>query len=171
MKKTLQALSLLLMLMAWAGNVSAAAVAAGPSRGLAASEVARVSSACGTMIDLGSDVTIKEGEEDGDHWQEGVLYDEFGFRPQEIDHLTPIWYSYEGDDIFESFDEDDGHFELKKGAFGTATITATYDGDEDYGYLGCKASYTVTYRPYRCSPLWTSRSPRRPTPYPPTAAP
>ena len=152
MKKTLQALSLFLMLMAWADNVSAAAVAAAvPSRGLAASEVARVSSACGTMIDLGSDVTIKEGEEDGEHWQEGVLYDEFGFAPQERDYLTPIWYSYEGDDIFESFDEDDGHFVLKKGAFGTATITATYDGDEQYGYLGSTASYTVTYRPYKCT--------------------
>ena len=54
-----------------------------------------------------------------------------------------ISYKATGDAIFASFDETTGAAALKTGSFGTATITATYAGDDTYATSS--ASYKVNY--------------------------
>lgn len=55
-----------------------------------------------------------------------------------------ISYKATGDAIFASFEEATGAATLKTGSFGTATITATFAGDDTY--QGSSAKYTVTYK-------------------------
>lgn len=59
---------------------------------------------------------------------------------QELTDKT-IKYAQTGDDIFATFDETTGAATLKSGVYGTATVTATYEGDDTYE--GSEASYTV----------------------------
>ena len=55
-----------------------------------------------------------------------------------------IAYTKSGDDIFATFNTATGDATLKTGVFGTATVTATYVGDETYEKA--EASYTVTVK-------------------------
>lgn len=59
---------------------------------------------------------------------------------QELTDKT-IKYAHTGDDIFATFDETTGAATLKSGVYGTATVTATYVGDDTYEEA--KASYNV----------------------------
>lgn len=52
-----------------------------------------------------------------------------------------ITYTHSGSEIFASFNKDTGAATLKTGVYGTATVTATYEGDETYDKA--EASYTV----------------------------
>lgn len=54
-----------------------------------------------------------------------------------------ITYSKTGDDIFSSFDTTDGTLALNGNA-GTATVTATFNGNNDDTYASSSASYTIT---------------------------
>ena len=55
-----------------------------------------------------------------------------------------ITYTKSGDDIFATFDAATGAATLKTGVYGTATVTATYEGDDTYEKA--EASYTVTIK-------------------------
>lgn len=59
---------------------------------------------------------------------------------QELTDKT-IKYAHTDDDIFATFDETTGAATLKSGVYGTATVTATYEGDDTYEKS--EASYTV----------------------------
>lgn len=59
---------------------------------------------------------------------------------QELTGKT-IEYAHTGDEIFATFDKTTGAATLKSGVYGTATVTATYAGDDTYE--GSEASYTV----------------------------
>lgn len=52
-----------------------------------------------------------------------------------------ITYSYSGSEIFATFNTATGDATLKTGVYGTATVTATYEGDKTYEKA--EASYTV----------------------------
>lgn len=52
-----------------------------------------------------------------------------------------ITYAHSGDEIFASFNDKTGAATLKTGVYGTATVTATYKGDDTYEKA--EASYTV----------------------------
>lgn len=55
-----------------------------------------------------------------------------------------ITYAYSGSEIFATFNTATGDATLKTGVYGTATVTATYAGDETYEKA--VASYTVTVK-------------------------
>lgn len=55
-----------------------------------------------------------------------------------------ITYAYSGSEIFATFNTTTGDATLKTGVYGTATVTATYVGDETYEKA--VASYTVTVK-------------------------
>lgn len=55
-----------------------------------------------------------------------------------------ITYAYSGSEIFATFNTTTGDATLKTGVYGTATVTATYAGDETYEKA--VASYTVTVK-------------------------
>lgn len=63
-----------------------------------------------------------------------------------------ITYSKTGDDIFTSFDETTGTLALN-GKAGTATVTASFSGDETYA--ASSASYTITVQDNRATPTFT----------------
>lgn len=63
-----------------------------------------------------------------------------------------ITYSKTGDDIFTSFDETTGTLALN-GKAGTATVTASFSGDE--AYAASSASYTITVQDNRATPTFT----------------
>ena len=55
-----------------------------------------------------------------------------------------ITYAYSGSEIFATFNTATGDATLKTGVYGTATVTATYAGDDTYAKA--VASYTVTVK-------------------------
>ena len=55
-----------------------------------------------------------------------------------------ITYAKSGDDIFATFDATTGAATLKSGVYGTATVIATYEGDDTYAKA--ESSYTVTIK-------------------------
>lgn len=63
-----------------------------------------------------------------------------------------ITYSKKGDDIFTSFDASTGTLALN-GKAGTATVTASFSGDETYA--ASSASYTITVQDNRATPTFT----------------
>lgn len=63
-----------------------------------------------------------------------------------------ITYSKTGDDIFTSFDASTGTLALN-GKAGTATVTASFSGDETYA--ASSASYTITVQDNRATPTFT----------------
>lgn len=63
-----------------------------------------------------------------------------------------ITYSKTGDDIFTSFEESTGNLALN-GKAGTATVTATFAGDDTYA--NSTASYTITVQDNRTTPTLT----------------
>lgn len=63
-----------------------------------------------------------------------------------------ITYSKTGDDIFTSFDVSTGTLALN-GKAGTATVTASFSGDETYA--ASSASYTITVQDNRATPTFT----------------
>lgn len=63
-----------------------------------------------------------------------------------------ITYSKTGDDIFTSFDASTGNLALN-GKAGTATVTASFSGDETYA--ASSASYTITVQDNRATPTFT----------------
>lgn len=124
-----------------------AADAARPSHGQTASGATRALET--TTVDFNEkSITVIEGEEAEEGKYDGLyatVNDEVGYSIQ-IGY-GELEYSYEGDDIFKYFDTSTGDFTLKKGSFGTATVTAKYKGNN--AYAPSEASYIVTYREYR----------------------
>ena len=80
--------------------------------------------------------SINGGDEASFKGQSAKLY----AGKQELTDKT-IKYAHTGNDIFATFDETTGAATLKSGVYGTATVTATYAGDDTYE--GSEASYTV----------------------------
>lgn len=81
-------------------------------------------------------ISINGGDEASFKGQSAKLY----AGKQELTDKT-IKYAHTGNDIFATFDETTGAATLKSGVYGTATVTATYVGDDTYEEA--KASYTV----------------------------
>lgn len=81
-------------------------------------------------------ISINGGDEASFKGQSAKLY----AGEQELTDKT-IEYAHTGDDIFATFDVTTGAATLKSGVYGTATVTATYAGDETYEKA--EASYTV----------------------------
>lgn len=81
-------------------------------------------------------ITINGGDEANFKGQSAKLY----AGKQELTDKT-IEYAHTGNDIFATFDGTTGAATLKSGVYGTATVTATYVGDETYEKA--VASYTV----------------------------
>ena len=81
-------------------------------------------------------ITINGGDEANFKGQSAKLY----AGEQELTDKT-IKYAHTDDDIFATFDETTGAATLKSGVYGTATVTATYVGDDTYAKA--EASYTV----------------------------
>ena len=81
-------------------------------------------------------ISINGGDEASFKGQSAKLY----AGKQELTDKT-IKYAHTGNDIFATFDETTGAATLKSGVYGTATVTATYAGDDTYEEA--KASYTV----------------------------
>ena len=84
-------------------------------------------------------ISINGGDEASFKGQSAKLY----AGEQELTDKT-IKYAHTGNDIFATFDETTGAATLKSGVYGTATVTATYVGDETYEEA--VASYTVTVK-------------------------
>ncbi len=84
-------------------------------------------------------ISINGGDEASFKGQPAKLY----AGKQELTDKT-IKYTHTDDDIFATFDETTGAATLKSGVYGTATVTATYAGDETYEEA--VASYTVTVK-------------------------
>lgn len=85
-------------------------------------------------------ISINGGDEASFKGQSAKLY----AGEQELADKT-IEYAYTtGDDIFATFDRTTGAATLKSGVYGTATVTATYAGDDTYEKA--EASYTVTVK-------------------------
>lgn len=84
-------------------------------------------------------ITINGGDEANFKGQSAKLY----AGEQELTDKT-IKYAHTDDDIFATFDETTGAATLKSGVYGTATVTATYAGDDTYEKA--VASYTVTVK-------------------------
>lgn len=83
-------------------------------------------------------ITINGGDEASFKGQSAKLY----AGEQELtDKTIEYAYTYTGDDIFATFDKTTGAATLKSGVYGTATVTATYAGDDTYAKA--VASYTV----------------------------
>ena len=81
-------------------------------------------------------ISINGGDEASFKGQPAKLY----AGEQELTDKT-IKYAHTGDEIFATFDETTGAATLKSGVYGTATVTATYAGDDTYEEA--VASYTV----------------------------
>lgn len=82
--------------------------------------------------------SINGGDEASFKGQSAKLY----AGEQELtDKTIEYAYTYTGDDIFATFEETTGAATLKSGVYGTATVTATYAGDDTYEKA--VASYTV----------------------------
>lgn len=81
-------------------------------------------------------ISINGGDEASFKGQSAKLY----AGEQELTGKT-IKYAYTDDDIFATFDGTTGAATLKSGVYGTATVTATYEGDDTYAKA--EASYTV----------------------------
>lgn len=81
-------------------------------------------------------ISINGGDEASFKGQSAKLY----AGEQELTDKT-IKYAHTDDDIFATFDETTGAATLKSGVYGTATVTATYAGDDTYEES--EASYTV----------------------------
>lgn len=84
-------------------------------------------------------ISINGGDEASFKGQSAKLY----VGEKELTDKT-IKYAHTGDDIFTTFDGTTGAATLKSGVYGTATVTATYDGDVTYERA--VASYTVTVK-------------------------
>lgn len=84
-------------------------------------------------------ISINGGDEASFKGQPAKLY----AGKQELTDKT-IKYTHTDDDIFATFDETTGAATLKSGVYGTATVTATYAGDETEEEA--VASYTVTVK-------------------------
>ena len=88
-----------------------------------------------------STISINGGDEANFKGQSAKLY----AGEQELtDKTIEYAYTYTGDDIFATFDKTTGAATLKSGVYGTATVTATYAGDDTYEKA--VASYTVTVK-------------------------
>lgn len=86
-------------------------------------------------------ISINGGDEASFKGQSAKLY----AGEQELtDKTIEYAYTYTGDDIFATFDKTTGAATLKSGVYGTATVTATYAGDDTYAKA--VASYTVTVK-------------------------
>ena len=81
-------------------------------------------------------ISINGGDEASFKGQPAKLY----AGEQELTGKT-IKYAHTGDGIFATFNTATGDATLKTGVYGTATVTATYEGDETYEKA--VASYTV----------------------------
>lgn len=81
-------------------------------------------------------ISINGGDEASFKGQSAKLY----AGKQELTDKT-IEYAHTGDAIFATFDGTTGAATLKSGVYGTATVTATYAGDDTYEKA--EASYTV----------------------------
>lgn len=81
-------------------------------------------------------ISINGGDEANFKGQSAKLY----AGEQELTDKT-IKYAHTGDEIFATFDGTTGAATLKSGVYGTATVTATYEGDDTYA--NAEASYTV----------------------------
>lgn len=84
-------------------------------------------------------ITINGGDEANFKGQSAKLY----AGEQELTDKT-IEYAHTDNDIFATFDGTTGAATLKSGVYGTATVTATYAGDDTYEKA--VASYTVTVK-------------------------
>lgn len=84
-------------------------------------------------------ISINGGDEASFKGQPAKLY----AGEQELTDKT-IEYTHTDDDIFATFDGTTGAATLKSGVYGTATVTATYVGDDTYEEA--VASYTVTVK-------------------------
>lgn len=83
-------------------------------------------------------ISINGGDEASFKGQSAKLY----AGEQELtDKTIEYAYTYTGDDIFATFDGTTGAATLKSGVYGTATVTATYAGDETYEKA--EASYSI----------------------------
>lgn len=83
-------------------------------------------------------ISINGGDEASFKGQSAKLY----AGEQELtDKTIEYAYTYTGDDIFATFDGTTGAATLKSGVYGTATVTATYAGDDTYEKA--VATYTV----------------------------
>lgn len=81
-------------------------------------------------------ISINGGDEASFKGQSAKLY----AGEQELADKT-IEYTHTGNEIFATFDKTTGAATLKSGVYGTATVTATYAGDDTYAKA--VASYTV----------------------------
>lgn len=81
-------------------------------------------------------ISINGGDEASFKGQSAQLY----AGKQELTDKT-IEYAHTGNEIFATFDKTTGAATLKSGVYGTATVTATYAGDDTYAKA--EASYTV----------------------------
>lgn len=88
-----------------------------------------------------STISINGGDEASFKGQSAKLY---AGKQELTDKTIEYAYTYTGDDIFATFDGTTGAATLKSGVYGTATVTATYAGDDTYEKA--VASYTVTVK-------------------------
>lgn len=82
--------------------------------------------------------SINGGDEASFKGQSAKLY---AGKQELTDKTIEYAYKYTGDDIFATFDKTTGAATLKSGVYGTATVTATYAGDDTYAKA--VATYTV----------------------------
>lgn len=85
-----------------------------------------------------STISIEEGNEATFTGQKATL------KTDKTELDKAITYAYSGSEIFATFNTATGDATLKTGVYGTATVTATYAGDETYEKA--VASYTVTVK-------------------------
>lgn len=85
-----------------------------------------------------STISIEEGNEATFTGQKATL------KTDKTELVKAITYAYSGSEIFATFNTATGDATLKTGVYGTATVTATYAGDETYEKA--VASYTVTVK-------------------------
>lgn len=85
-----------------------------------------------------STINIEEGSEATFTGQKATL------KTDKTELDKAITYAYSGSEIFATFNTTTGDATLKTGVYGTATVTATYAGDDTYE--NAEASYTVTVK-------------------------
>ena len=85
-----------------------------------------------------STISIEEGNEATFTGQKATL------KTDKTELDKAITYAYSGSEIFATFNTATGDATLKTGVYGTATVTATYAGDDTYEKA--EASYTVTVK-------------------------
>ena len=85
-----------------------------------------------------STISIEEGNEATFTGQKATL------KTDKTELDKAITYAYSGSEIFATFNTATGDATLKTGVYGTATVTATYAGDDTYEKA--VASYTVTVK-------------------------